>query len=245
MGIYLLGKLKFAHDSETPFLRVPRLFLAIITFTFVVYLIPGMWGAPLKALAGYLPPMSTHDFDLLGTIRNPDGSVMDEDYHPKYSDKLHIPYHIKGFFDYEEGMEYARRLEKPVFLDFTGHGCVNCREMEARVWGEPEVLPLLKEEFIVISLYADDKELKLPESERYFSKTSGDRITMLSKKNLDIQGCYFAENSQPQYILLDNRGEMIAPERAYNLDVAAYADWLHEGLEEYKKRMEAEKEAEE
>ncbi len=233
MGIYLLGKIKFAHDSETKFVSVPKLLMAILTFSFVAYLIPGLVGAPLNQLAGYLPPMSTHDFDLIGTIKNP---------HPKestvkYGDKLHAPHGIEAYFDYEEGMEAARISGKPVFLDFTGWGCVNCREMEARVWSDNSVLRLLKDDYIVISLYTDDKTIRLPEDEWYYSKATGKQIKRLDKKNADIESCFFGESSQPLYVLLDNKGNMLQPKRGHNLDVAKYTTFLRKGVKEYEKRV--------
>jgi len=237
MGIYLLGKLKFSHDSDIPFLKVPRLIMAIATFSFVVYLIPGMFGAPLNALAGYLPPMSTHDFSIPGIVREAEGVSEDLCEKPKYSERLHLAHEIKGYFDYEQGMECARKLGKPVFIDFTGHGCVNCREMEARVWSDPRVQELLKNEYVVISLYVDDKTLNLEEDEYYYSKVTGDKVTTLAEKNADIQMCYFNANAQPLYALMDNKGDLIGPRRTYNLDKQAYVDYLKDGLEEYKKRM--------
>lgn len=235
MGIYLLGKIKFAHDSDLPFVSVPRLIFAILTFAFVGYLLPGMVGAPLKQLAGYLPPMSTHDFDLFDKIENPNGHKKRS---VKYADKLHIPHGIEGYFDYEEGMEAARLAGKPAFVDFTGHGCVNCREMEARVWSDPAVLRILKEDYIVISLYTDDKTLMLPEDEWYYSKHNGKLVKTLAKKNADIQACYFNANSQPMYGLMDNKGSLLQPKRNYDLDVDAYVAFLKNGLSEYNKRME-------
>lgn len=234
MGIYLLGKIKFAHDSDTPFVTVPKLFMAILTFSFVAYLIPGMVGAPLNQLAGYLPPMSTHDFDLLGTIRNPNPKKATV----KYSDKLHLPHNLEGYFDYEEGMEAARKLGKPVFIDFTGHGCVNCREMEARVWSKEKVLNTLRDNYVIIALYTDDKTLRLPENEWYYSKSSGKLIKRLDKKNVDIQLCYFNGTSQPQYCLLDNEGNLLQPTRGHNLDVDAYYTFLQNGLKIFEQRKE-------
>jgi thiol:disulfide interchange protein DsbD len=143
LGLYLLGKIKFAHDSEMKFLSVPRLGLAIVVFSFVVYMIPGMWGAPLKALSGYLPPLSSQDFTMNS------GSESDESQNnlkTKYSDFLHLPHDLVGFFDYTEALAYAKQVHKPVFIDFTGHGCVNCREMEAKVWSDPRVLKLKEKE---------------------------------------------------------------------------------------------------
>lgn len=240
MGLYLLGKIKFSHDSELKFLKVPRLMFAIATFAFVVYLIPGLIGAPLKSLAGYLPPMSTHDYNIVQKITNPNnvtqgyGGVK-----PKYNEKLHLPDGLKGYFDYEQGMEVARAMGKPVFLDFTGHGCVNCREMEARVWSDHRVHRYLDEEYIVISLYVDDKELKFPESEWFYNK-QGRQIKDLAKKNSTIQQCFFGANAQPQYALLDHKGNLLQPTRTYDLNKDDYVDFLAAGVEEYKKRMDEE-----
>jgi len=240
MGLYLLGKIKFSHDSELKFLKVPRLMFAIATFSFVVYLIPGLIGAPLKSLAGYLPPMNTHDFNIVQKITNPNnvtqgyGGVK-----PKYNEKLHLPDGLKGYFDYEQGMEVARAMGKPVFLDFTGHGCVNCREMEAKVWSDHRVHRYLDEEYIVISLYVDDKELKLPETEWFYNK-QGRQIKDLAKKNNTIQTCFFNANAQPQYALLDNKGNLLQPTKTYDLNKDDYVRFLKAGVEEYKNRMDEE-----
>ncbi|HEX8549503.1 MAG TPA: cytochrome c biogenesis protein CcdA, partial [Cytophagaceae bacterium] len=160
LGVYLLGKMRLPHDSETHITTVPRLMLAIIAFTFALYLLPGMFGAPLKALSGYLPPMSTHDFDLPSIIRMSDASI-DKDRkalcdEPKYSKKLHLPHGLKGYFDYQQALNCARERNMPLFIDFTGHGCVNCREMEANVWSDPDVLKSLNNDFILVALYSDD-----------------------------------------------------------------------------------------
>lgn len=240
MGLYLLGKIKFSHDSELKFLKVPRLMFAIATFAFVVYLIPGLIGAPLKSLAGYLPPMSTHDYNIVQKITNPNnitqgyGGVK-----PKYNEKLHLPDGLKGYFDYEQGMEVARALGKPVFLDFTGHGCVNCREMEARVWSDHRVHRFLDEEYVVISLYVDDKELKFPKEEWFYNK-QGRLIKDLAKKNSTIQQCFFGANAQPQYALLDNKGNLLQPSRTYDLNIDNYVNFLAAGVKEYEIRMEKE-----
>ncbi|MFT5725274.1 MAG: thiol:disulfide interchange protein [Bacteroidia bacterium] len=238
MGIYLMGKIKFAHDSETKFLSVPRLFMVIITFSFVAYLTPGMVGAPLKALAGYLPPMHTHDFNIVDEILNPQKRTKGHNgIEPKYNDKLHIAHGIRGYFDYEQGLEVARTIGRPAFVDFTGHGCVNCREMEAVVWSDPEVRRILDEEYVVVSLYTDEKEITLPEDEWYYSKYDGKLIQRMDKKNIDIEQCYFNKNSQPLYALLDNNGELLQSTREYNLDVEEYIKFLNSGLAEYKARM--------
>ena len=234
MGLYLLGKLKFSHDSDMAFLKVPRLFMAIATFAFVAYLVPGLFGAPLKALAGYMPPMSTHDFNLM---KEDHSSSYFAGVKPKYEDKLHLPHGLRGYYDYEQGMEVARQTGRPVFLDFTGHGCVNCREMEAVVWSDDRVRTLLDEEYIIISLYVDDKTIELPADEQFFKKLGGRKVTNLAKKNSWIQECYFNANAQPQYALLDNEGNLLQPTRTYDKNKEAYISFLEAGLEEYQSRM--------
>ena len=238
MGFYLLGKIKFSHDSEVKFISVPRLTLVIITFTFVIYLIPGMFGAPLKALSGYLPPMATHDFDLEKIIRQnsssqmgmKEGSSICET--PKYHEFLHLPHGIEGYYDYEQGLACAKKLGKPIFVDFTGHGCVNCREMEANVWSDPGVLRRLKEEYVVISLYVDDKTM-LPESEWVMSSADGKLKKSIGKIYADLQIYNFNVNAQPYYILLDHNGGLLAKPLAYDLDVEAYVKFLDTGIENF------------
>ncbi|MDG1720981.1 MAG: cytochrome c biogenesis protein CcdA [Bacteroidia bacterium] len=234
MGFYLLGKIKFSHDSDMPFLKVPRLLFSIATFAFVSYLVPGLFGAPLKALAGYLPPMSTHDFNILES--KDDHKSYYAGVKPLYEDKLHLPDGLRGYFDYEQGMEVARKIGRPVFLDFTGHGCVNCREMEARVWSDPRVHNFLDEEYLVISLYVDEKTVELPEDDWFYNK-KGKLIKTLAKKNSTIQECFFDANAQPQYALLDNEGNLLQPTKTYDLDVEGYIKFLKDGLAEYQARM--------
>ena len=234
MGFYLLGKIKFSHDSDMPFLKVPRLLFSIATFAFVSYLVPGLFGAPLKALAGYLPPMSTHDFNILES--KDDHKPYYAGVKPLYEDKLHLPDYLRGYFDYEQGMEVARKIGRPVFLDFTGHGCVNCREIEARVWSDPRVHNLLDEEYLVISLYVDEKTVELTEDEWFYNK-KGKLIKTLAKKNSTIQECFFDANAQPQYALLDNKGDLLQPTKSYDLDVEGYIKFLKDGLAEYQVRM--------
>lgn len=166
LGLYLLGKIRLPHDSPLDFISVPRLMLAIATFVLVVYMIPGMWGAPLKALSGYLPPLSSHDFDLSKISRQSSENELDEI--PKYADFLHFPHGIQGYFDYDQALRAAKRQNKPLFIDFTGHGCVNCREMEARVWSDSRVLKRLKEDFVMVALYIDER-YTLPEEQWYTS----------------------------------------------------------------------------
>jgi thiol:disulfide interchange protein DsbD len=236
MGFYLLGKLKFAHDSEVPIIKVPRLMFAIATFSFVVYLLPGMWGAPLKGLSGYIPPSSTLDFNITQMLVGEGGITCEE---PKYSSKLHLPHGIKGYFDYEQGMKCAKEQDKPVFIDFTGHGCVNCRRVEDGVWSNPDVLELLKEEFVVISLYIDEHTIELDKGRQYVSVfDSNKNIRTLGQKNADIQKSWFNKLSQPYYTTLDSKKELLAVPIAYNdaSDVLKFKDFLTNSLEEYKKR---------
>ncbi|RDC65110.1 protein-disulfide reductase DsbD family protein [Adhaeribacter pallidiroseus] len=237
LGFYLLGKLKFAHDSDLPYLSVPRLSLAIITFSFVVYLIPGLLGAPLKALAGYLPPQSTHDFDLSrlltsGGGSNPAISTLCEK--PKYAEFLHLPHGIQGYFDLDQAKRCALEQNKPVFIDFTGHGCVNCREMEANVWSDPEVLRRLKNDFVVVALYVDDKTT-LPKAEWYTSTYDQKQKTTIGKKYADFQITTFQNNAQPFYILMGSDGKPLVKPIAYDLDVTHFVNFLDAGLAAYKK----------
>jgi len=246
MGFYLLGKLKFNHDSDLPFISVPRITLAIITFAFVVYMIPGMWGAPLKALSGYLPPQTSMDFDLNAIIQKEvrnlsvgDRTVAPETTlcsKPKYSDFLHLPHGLEGYFDYKQALECAKKLNKPIFIDFTGHGCVNCREMEANVWSDPQVLKRLREKYIVAALYVDDKT-DLPENEWITSKYDGKIKKTIGKKYADFQISRFNVNSQPYYVLLDTAGNMLNTPRAYDKDIAGFIKFLDTGLANFAKKQ--------
>ena len=256
-GLYLMGKLKFAHDSDLKYIGVPRLAFIIVTFAFVVYLIPGMFGAPLKALAGYLPPQETIDFDINRIVREnvrelaksgvtagsavkPGEELCEE---PKYADFLHLPHGLEGYFDYEQAVKCAQAQGKPLFIDFTGHGCVNCREMEQSVWSDPRVKEILRNDYVVVALYVDDKTT-LPENEWYVSEYDNKKKKTLGKKNADFQIKKFDSNAQPNYILLDSRGgndtdlkqHVLAPARGHNLDKDAFVKFLKQGLEEYKKR---------
>ena len=242
LGFYLLGKIKFAHDSDTKYVSVKRLFLSIVTFAFVVYLIPGMFGAPLKALSGYLPPLSTMDFNLsassadgvsgsgAGAVSSLDRSKI-EGGAPKYSDFLHLPHGLEGFFDYEQGMEYAKAVGKPVFLDFTGHGCVNCREMEANVWSDATVQKLLRDNYVIVALYVDDKK-QLPEEE-WVTTPDGKVRKTLGKINASFQIERFGINAQPYYVLLDNEGRPLVTPRSYDLNVNGFINFLESGLKAY------------
>ena len=234
LGFYLLGRIRFKGEKEVKELSVFRLVLIIIDFTFVIYMIPGMWGAPLKALSGYLPPQQTLDFNLDRTIKYVESQlpsyVCEE---PKYGDVLELPHDINGYFDYEQALSCARAQNKPVFVDFTGHGCNNCREMENSVWSDPEVLKMLHNEYVVVALYVDDKTL-MPEEDWSVSTKNGKVKKTIGSKNIDFQETRFGANAQPYYVLLDNDGDMLMIPRSYSKDKAAFLTFLKKGLDNYK-----------
>ncbi len=242
MGFYLLGKLRLPHDSPLESISVPRLMLAIATFSFVVYLIPGLFGAPLKALAGYLPPMHTHDFNMPlliaqqqsasgsgATLASSQETICEE---PKFDKLLHFPHGIQGYFDYDQALACAKAQNKPLFIDFTGHGCVNCREMEARVWSDPAVLRRLREDFVMVALYVDEKT-ELPESEWYTSEYDNKVKKTIGKQNADLQIRRFNNNAQPYYVLLNEQGELLAEPKAYDLNVSNFVDFLELGKQRF------------
>ena len=238
LGLYLLGKLKFSHDSEVKYLSVGRLALAIVTFTFVVYLIPGMWGAPLKGMSGYLPPIHTQDFKLSenvggSAVAQPELRTVDGDA-PKYSDFLHLPHNLQGFFDLGEAEAYAKSVNKPLLVDFTGHGCVNCREMEQRVWSDPEVLKILRNDYVIVALYSDDKTT-LPEAD-WFTTPSGKVLKSLGKIGSYIAREKYGVNAQPSYIVQGVDGKVLLEPRGYNLNVDEYIKFLKSGVEAFNKR---------
>ncbi|MCK4343773.1 MAG: sulfite exporter TauE/SafE family protein [Bacteroidales bacterium] len=242
MGFYLLGKIKFAHDSDLPFITIPRLVLIIATFVFVLYLVPGLFGAPLNSISGLIPPQDPQGFKMssqvtgssLGISNASDNGSNTLCEAPKYADFLHLPYGLKGYFDYDQGLACARKLNKPVFLDFKGHACSNCKEMESKVWSDPEVLKRLKNEFIIITLYVDDRT-KLDESDWVVSEYDGKVKKTLGKKNSDFQITRYKINSQPYYVILDLNENVLVLPRSHNLDIKKYVDFLDEGLEEFKK----------
>ncbi|MGB3619350.1 MAG: cytochrome c biogenesis protein CcdA [Catalinimonas sp.] len=241
LALYLLGKLRLPHDSPVERLPVPRLVLGLITLTFVVYLLPGMFGAPLKPLAGYLPPQSTLDFDLTAPGSGVGGVPAEQRPNgcppPKYADFLHLPHGLQGYFDLDEALACARAQEKPVFVDFTGHGCVNCREMEARVWSDPRVLQRLRNDFVVVALYVDDKT-ELPESDWYTSEYDDKVKKTIGKQNADWQISRFQNNAQPYYLLLNPAtGQPLVAPKAYDLDVNHFVDFLESGKEAYRNRL--------
>ena len=235
LGFYLLGKIKFAHDSEVKFVSVTRLAMSIVVFSFVVYLIPGMWGAPLKGLSGYLPPLSSQDFVMGGegsaTVESSANTA--EQQGRKYSDFLHLPHGLEGFFDLKEAEAYAKQVNKPIFLDFTGHGCVNCREMEMRVWSDPRVLEILKNDYVICALYADDKKV-VSESE-WVTTEAGKVLKSLGKINSHYALKTYGVNAQPYYVLQGEDGKPLVEPRGYNLDVEAFIAFLKAGVEAYQK----------
>ena len=237
LGMYLLGKLKFNHDSDVKHVSVTRLFLAILSLSFAVYLVPGLWGAPLKAVSGFLPHQGTQDFDLYSSQFAATSGVSSSTTHTankKYADRLHAPLGIDAFFDYDEGMAYAKQVGKPVFLDFTGHSCTNCRKMENAVWPDAEVLNRLKNDFVVISLYVDDRT-ELPEDQKYVSKYTGKKVKTLGNRNVDLQVSKFNSNAQPLYVVTDAEGNPLNKPYGYNEDIAAYIKFLDEGKTKFEK----------
>ena len=222
LGIYLMGKIRFKHDSPLEYISVGRLVLIIIDFAFVVYMIPGMWGAPLKALSGYLPPMETQDF----VMRSPNRSRMTETSWQGMTEAgtVSLPNGLYGYDNLEDGMAAASAQGKKVFVDITGHGCVNCREMEARVWSNPEVLQRLRDNFVIVSLYVDDKA-RLPE-DKWVTTPEGKVLKDVGRVNSKIVRERFGVNSQPNYFILDADGNTLAGPRGYSLDTDAFIKFL-------------------
>ncbi len=235
MGFYLLGKLMFSHDSPVKHVSVPRLMLAIASFAFVVYMIPGLFGAPLKALSGYIPPKASLDFDIQSLVRENAGSstVKQAKIKAKYSDFLHLPHGLQGYFDMDEAKAAAKAQNKPLFIDFTGHGCVNCREMESNVWSNPEVLRRLRDDYVIVAMYVDDKT-KLPKEEWIVSNYDGKTKKTLGKKNANYQIEKYNINAQPYYVLLDNEGQALHTPTAYDLNVDNFIKFLDEGVKNFK-----------
>lgn len=242
LGFYLLGKIRFPHDDDYPVQKSWfRFLLSVAVFSFVVYMVPGLFGAPLKAISGWLPPMTTQDFDISHIVRTESGSggatastyQMTEE--PMYADKLEIPFGIKGYFDYDQALRVAKKEGKPVFLDFTGHGCTNCRNVENAVWIDPEVRRIFAEEVIVCTMYADDKVIPLPDDEKgKLTDANGDPITMLGAKNRYIEQTKYHENSQPCYFVVDPDGNVLSGPTYYERDKDKYIQFLRKGIDAYK-----------
>lgn len=212
LGVYLLGKIKFSHDSEVKYVSVPRLFMAIISFAFAIYMVPGLWGAPLKAISAFAPPLYTQDFNL-------------------YKNEVHA-----AFDDYESGMAYAKKVNKPVIIDFSGFGCVNCRKMEASVWTDPKVKQMLENDYVLITLMVDDKT-KLPQPIEIQENGKTRKLKTIGDKWSYLQRSKFGSNAQPFYILLNDEGQPLGPSYAFNEDVSKYIQFLQNGLKEFKKEQ--------
>ncbi len=237
LGMYLLGKLKFSHDSDMPFIGVPRFGLAVISFCFGVYMIPGLFGAPLKALSGLLPPMQTQDF-ILGAENNHSQStnppIHQSTVNAKHADFLHLPHGLTGYFDYKEALAASKATGKPLFVDFTGHACVNCRKMEEYVWAKPEVLKRLQNDYIIVSLYADERK-ELPENEWYTSARDGKVKKTIGGQNQDLQISKYNFSAQPQYVLIDGNEKVLTSPRFYDTDEAAFVKFLDDGKAAFNK----------
>lgn len=232
LGFYFLGKIRMPHDSKSEHTSISGLLMGIVTMSFVVYLIPGMWGAPLKALSGYLPPITSQDF-IAGSdsaaVSLMDNAICET---PKYAEDLHFPHGLQGYFDYDQALACAKQQNKPIFIDFTGHGCVNCREMEARVWSDPQVLNRLSSDYVLLALYVDDK-MELPEAEWFESTYDGKMKKTLGKKNADFQISRFNNNAQPYYVILDTNGDLLVPPKAYDLNIANFVAFLDQAKQKF------------
>lgn len=230
IGFYFLGKLRLPHDSEVKYISVQKLLLAIATFSFVVYMIPGLWGAPLKALSGYLPPETSQDFNLHGQRATGNGQSTGPQIaeNIKYANLFHLPHGLQGFFDYKQALAYAKKVNKPVFIDFTGHGCVNCREMEARVWSDPAVMSRLQNDFVLAALYVDDKT-ELPEANWYTSTYDQKVKKTIGAQNADLQITKYNNNAQPHYCVVKSDGTLLVPPKNYDRDVANFVAFLDAG----------------
>ncbi|MGB0525200.1 MAG: protein-disulfide reductase DsbD family protein [Flammeovirgaceae bacterium] len=241
MGLYYLGKIQLPHDSPVEKISVPRMLLALTCFTFVIYLMPGMFGAPLKALSGLLPPSTTHDFDLNAVVRENSGwkyvknnKVEAHVVKHKY-EGIELPHGFTGYFNYEEGLAAAKKAGKPIMLDFTGHGCANCRKMEDNVWVDPAVRQRLENDWVIVELYVDDRT-ELPEEQWVLSKFDGKLKKTVGEVNMDFEITRFENNAQPLYVLLDHDGELLADGKGYDPSIPNFIQFLDNGLAEFKKR---------
>ena len=227
---YLFGKLTLPHDSPLTHLSIGRLFMAIFVTIFTIYLIPGLWGAPLKIISGFPPPMTYSESP--NGIGTSGGNTTAAIALPEHAHSG--PHGIVAFHDYEDGLAYAKKVGKPILLDFTGHACVNCRKMEDFVWSKPEILSILKDQVVLVSLYVDDKR-ELPKEEQYVSKETGKEIVTIGNKWSDYQITRYKNNAQPYYIILDSDGNDITQQIGYTPDADEYKKWLEEGISKFKK----------
>ncbi|WP_295672479.1 cytochrome c biogenesis protein CcdA [uncultured Mucilaginibacter sp.] len=238
MALYLIGKIKFAHDSEVSHLSVPRTFISIIVFAFVIYMIPGLWGAPLKSISALLPPLSTQDFDLSGGVgaTSPTAANLSSVKPKKYEDIFKRLPKVKGiddWYDYDQAIEVAKQLHKPIMIDFTGWNCVNCRKMESNVLPNPEVLHRLQNNFVVLQLVIDDKT-ELPTADQTKSTFNGKAITTLGAKWIDLEITKYNSNAQPFYVIINEKGEALVPPRGSS-SIDDFVKYLDSGIAAYKK----------
>jgi thiol:disulfide interchange protein len=250
IGLYLIGKIKFSHDSDLKYLTIPRTFLAIFVFAFVIYMIPGLWGAPLKSISAFLPPEATQDFNLSSI---PDGSgsaaavqsaaipasIGERKYAANYT-RIKTK-GLDAWYDYDQALQVSKALHKPILIDFTGFNCVNCRKMETNVWSDPQVFSRIKNDFVLLQLFVDDKA-ELPAGEQFVSDYSGKKITTLGGKWSNLEAQRFNSNSQPLYVMLDSDGNLLKdasgaeiPTSPANYDTASYLKFLDSGVAAYKK----------
>jgi thiol:disulfide interchange protein DsbD len=234
LGMYLLGKIRFAHDSDLPHVSVPRLLLSVASFSFVIFLFLGLFGYELKTIAPLLPPKSPNGLDLTQRAVYSGGPVSEADQVEgctpvKYADMFHMPFGLKGFYDLEEGLACAKASGKPVLIDFKGHFCSNCKKMEAAVWSDPQVLNTLRNDYVIVALYTDDRT-KLPEAEWYTSELDGKVKKTIGQQNIDYEIANFQTNTIPLYVIMDADGNVVGQPKGTDLDVQSYHSWLKEGL---------------
>lgn len=233
MGIYLLGKLKFSHDSDLPYVSVPRLFLAMLSFAFSIYMVPGLWGAPVSVLSGLAPPMNTQDFILTNgggtSVSSADAGFPAK---VKYDDVFKKPVGFTPFFELEEGLAYAKKVNKPIMIDFTGWACVNCRKMEDNVWVKPEVAKLIKK-YVLIQLYVDERKIKMPADKVHYSQILKHKTDDLGWWNGDFQATRYNTNSQPFYVLTSQDLEPLVKPQGAIFEAADYAKYLQSGLDAF------------
>ncbi|WP_300487146.1 thioredoxin family protein [Flavobacterium sp.] len=231
LALYLFGKITLPHDSPLSHISVGRLGLGLLVLSFTIYMIPGLWGAPLKLISGFPPPM-TYSESPYGVGNSKGGGAATTEALPDGA-KLG-PHDIMAFTDYQKGMAYAKSVNKPILLDFTGFACVNCRKMEDFVWSKPEILSILKKDVVLISLYVDDKR-ELPKQEQYVSKETGKEIVTIGNKWSDFQITHYKANAQPYYIILDNQENRLSEPVGYTPDVEEYKIWMETAIAKYKK----------
>lgn len=233
LGFYLLGKLKFSHDSTLNYISVPRLLLAIVSISFAVYMVPGLWGAPVKVLSGLAPPMHTQDFILSSDGSSVSQSSLDFPKKVKYDEVLHPPHGFNVFFDLDEGVEFAKKMNKPIMLDFTGHTCVNCRKMEDDIWIDQEVGRIIKEKYVLIQLYVDERSIKMPAEKVHYSNYLKGNTDDLGRWNQDLQATKYGANSQPYYVLVDHQLNPLVPAQGAIFNAKEYAVFLQSGVDKF------------